>query len=133
MTDASFIQLQEHFKKNKTLDRFFNEEFPKHNSYAIPGHRDKNQDQGRPMGGLAQLCRSSLNIRKNRIKCENFRIQAQVLNFPTVSILWINAYMPTDTQIINYDETDLLKILGDVEEIIENNNFDEIISFYISI
>ena len=127
MTDASFIQLQEHFKKNKTLDRFFNEEFPKHNSYAIPGHRDKNQDQRRPMGGLAQLCRSSLNIRKNRIKCENFRIQAQVLNFPTVSILWINAYMPTDPQIINYDETDLLKILGDVEEIIENNNFDEII------
>ena len=65
MTDASFIQVQEHFKKNRTLDRFFSEEFPEHNSYAIPGHRDTNQDQGRPMGGLAQLCRSSLFIRKN--------------------------------------------------------------------
>ena len=127
MTEASYIQIQEHFKKNKTIDKFFSEQFPEHNPYVIPGHRERDQDQGRPMGGLAQLSKSNLEVKKNRIKCENFRIQAQVLNFPKVNILWINAYMPTDPQKINYDDTDLISILSDLEKIIETTSFDEII------
>jgi exonuclease III len=120
VTNASFIQLQEHFKKNKATDKFFIEQFPEHNSYVIPGYREKTQDQGRPMGGLAQLCKNNLDVKKNRIKCDNFRIQAQVLKFQSVNILWMNAYMPTDPKQINYDETDLIRILNDVEKIIEN-------------
>ena len=89
VTGASYIQLQEHFKKNKAIDNFFIEQFPEHNTYVVPGHREKNQDQGRPMGGLAQLCKSSLDVRKNRINCDNFRIQAQVLNFPKLNIFLI--------------------------------------------
>ena len=68
-----------------------------------------------------------LDVKKNRIKCDNFRLQAQVLSFAKVKILWVNAYMPTDPQLINYDETELLTILNDVEKIIENTEFDEIV------
>ena len=54
VTDASFIQIQEHFKINKSIDKFFIDQFSDHNSFINPGQRDKNQDQGRPMGGLAE-------------------------------------------------------------------------------
>ena len=55
VTDCNFISIQEHFKKNKTIDKFFKDQFPEHNSYVIPGHREQNQDSGRPNGGIAQM------------------------------------------------------------------------------
>ena len=127
VTDASYIQIQEHLKRNKAIEKYFIDQFPDHNSFINPGHRDKYQDQGRPMGGLAQLSRSNLDVKTNRVKCDNFRVQAQVLTFAKVKLLWINAYMPTDPQLINYDETELLTILHEIEKIIENTEFDEIV------
>ena len=44
-----------------------------------------------------------------------------------MKILWINAYFPTDPQLINYDETELLGTLSSIEKIIEDTTFDEII------
>jgi exonuclease III len=127
LTGASFIQIQEHFKKNKSTEKFFNDQFPDQSSYIIPGYREQNQDSGRPIGGLAQLSQSNLDIKKNRVQCDKFRVQAQVLGFTNVKILWINAYLPTDPQLINYDETELLKILSTIEKIIETTNYDEIV------
>jgi len=124
---ASFIQIQEHFKIIKNFDNFFVEQFPQHISYVIPGFREKNQDQGRPIGGLAQLCESSLDVKKTCVESSNSRIQAVVLNFSEVDVLWINAYLPTDPQTINFDDTNLIRILNDIEKIIENSVYDEII------
>ena len=112
MTKASFVQIQEHFKSTKSTEKFFDDQFPDYNSYVIPGHRERLQDNGRAKGGLAQLINSSLDIKKNRVKSSNFRIQAQILNFPGVYILWINAYFPTDPQIVNYDEVELQQLLN---------------------
>ena len=127
VTDASYAQIQEHFKRNKNIDKIFTDQFPDHNSFINPGQREKNQDQGRPMGGLAQLSKSDLDVKKTRIKCDNFRVQAQVLSFAKLKLLWINAYMPTDPQLINYDEIELLTILHEIENIIETTEFDEIV------
>ena len=44
-TNASFIRLQEHFKINKNLDKFFVEQFPEHIPYVIPGIRENSQDK----------------------------------------------------------------------------------------
>ena len=55
LTNASFIGIQEHFKKSKSLDKFFSDEFPDYNSFVIPGYREPGQDSGRPKAGLAQL------------------------------------------------------------------------------
>ena len=48
--------------------------------------------------------------------------------FPTSRILWINTYMPTDPQIVvEYDTTELLEILREVENIISNTRFNDIV------
>ena len=127
VTDASFVQIQEHFKTSKTIDKFFYDQFPDYSGFVIPGQREKNQDQGRAKGGLAQLSSSNLNVKKSRVKCSNFRIQAQVLQFPRVNILWINSYFPTDPQLLNYDETELQQILNEVEHVMDSSHYDEVI------
>ena len=127
VTDASYVQIQEHFKSSKSTDKFFADQFPGYNSFVIPGHREKNQDSGRAKGGLAQLSKANLDVKKIRVKSSNFRIQAQVLQFTGTRILWMNAYFPTDPQVINYDETELQQILTEVENIMDSVDFDEVI------
>ena len=53
MTNSDFISIQEHFKKTKTVNKFFKDQFPDKSSYVIEGHREKGQDSGRPKVGLA--------------------------------------------------------------------------------
>ena len=125
VTDASFIQIQEHFKTTQNTDKFFAEQFPDYN--GLPGCRDKYQDRGRAKGGLAQLSKTKLDVKKNRVQCSNFRIQAQTLHFPAMTILWLNSYFPTDPQLINHDETDLETLLNDLENIMDSTQFDEVI------
>ena len=40
---CEFISIQEHFKKNKSIDKFFKDQFPEHSSYVIPLFREKEQ------------------------------------------------------------------------------------------
>ena len=73
------------------------------------------------------MCESSLDVKKTYVESSNSQIQAVVLNFSEVDVLWINAYLPTDPQTINFDDTNLIRILNDIEKIIENSVYDEII------
>ena len=72
VTDSSFVQIQEHFKTNKSIDKFFSDQFPSYDGFIIPGHRAKDQDHGRASGGLAQLSKSSIDIRQTRVNCDNY-------------------------------------------------------------
>ena len=47
----------------------------------MPGFREKDQDSGRPKGGIAQLRDKTLAIKVDRILTKNFRIQAQIYIF----------------------------------------------------
>ena len=73
VTDASFVQIKKHFKKSKSIDKFFSDQFPSYDGFVIPGHRAKYQDHGRASGGLAQLSKSSIDIRQTRVNCDNYR------------------------------------------------------------
>ena len=77
--DIQFFQLQEHFKKTKTVENFFRNEFPNCDSYVIPAFRESGQDSGRAKGGLAQLNSKSVHVRKKRITTKSWRLQAQIL------------------------------------------------------
>ena len=127
MTDCGFISIQEHFKKNRNIDQFFKDQFPEHNSYVIPGHRDSEQDSGRPKGGIAQLVSKKIDIKTDRVSTNNFRIQAQILNFSASKILWINTYFPTDPGNCNLDEEELHELLGEIENVMDNADFDDIL------
>ena len=127
ISNCDFISIQEHFKKNKTIDKFFKDKFPEHSSYVIPGFREKDQDSGRPKGGIAQLRDKSLDLKVDRISTKSFRIQAQVFHFSTTRILWLNTYFPTDPGGENFAEQELLDILGEIETIMDSNDFDDVV------
>ena len=115
LTKIDYLSIQEHFKKTKSVDNFFKEQFNEYTSYVIPAYRDQCQDSGRPKGGLAQLTSKMLQVKSQRISTKNFRIQAHILQFPTTNLLWINSYLPTDPQSINYDDFELMEALTGVE------------------
>ena len=127
VTDCNFISIQEHFKKNKNTDKFFKDQFPEHISYVIPGHREQNQDSGRPKGGIAQMIDKKLNVKTDRVATSSFRIQAQILNFPASRVLWLNTYFPTDPGLANFDEEELLELLGEIENLMDKTDFDDIL------
>ena len=78
-----FVSIQEHFRNNKNVDKNFSKKFSKFSSYVIPGFRPSDQDSGRPKAGLAQLSRKGLDIKKDRISTNSYRLQSQIINFPT--------------------------------------------------
>ena len=125
--DIDFLQIQEHFKATKTVDKYFTQKFSESDSYVIPAYREIYQDQGRAKGGLAQLAGKKLDIKKNRIKTKNWRLQAQILNIEDYRIVWFNSYFPTDPQTVQYDDGELFPLLNEIEEILENNSFDDCI------
>ena len=108
ISKCDFVSIQEHFKKNKSTDRFFKDQFPEHSSYVIPGYREKDQDTGRPKGGIAQLRNKTVDIKVERILTKSFRIQAQVLHFQNSRILWLNSYFPTDPGREKFNEEELM-------------------------
>ena len=61
--------------------------------------------------------------------CDSKRVQAQILNFPKTRLLWINAYLPTDphTSPIVFDDTALLAVLNDIEAVMDNTQFDDVL------
>ena len=121
------FQLQEHFKTTKTLDSFFKREFPTNDSFVLPVHREAFQDSGRAKGGLAQLSCKHLDIRIERISTKNWRIQAQILHINAHKIIWLNCYFPTDPQTLVFDDNELSTVLNDIENVLDNNSFDDCI------
>ena len=81
VTNSDFVSIQEHFKKSKSVDKFFRDQFPENYSYVVSGHRENEIDSGRPKGGIAQMYDKNLDLKVDRILTKNFRIQAQILNF----------------------------------------------------
>ena len=123
--EVSFIQLQEHFRKSSNITQYFKQQFPDFNSYIIPGYRKPGQDNGRPIGGLAQMSTKLLKINKIRIKTTSPRIQAQVLQLNNTKLMWLNAYLPCDSGPTNIDE--LNEVLGEIENILDTSQYDDVI------
>lgn len=111
----------------KTLNYFFNDQFPEFDSYVLPGFRESDQDIGRPKAGSAQQSIKTKTILKQRLKCDNFRIQGQILSLPFSKLLYLNVYCPTDPGTKDFDDLELLNVLHDLENIIENSDHDDIL------
>ena len=122
---VDYFQLQEHFKATKTIDNFFKKAFPDYDCYSIPGHRTAGQESGRAKGGLSQISCKKLDIRKERVFSKHWRNQAQILHMKGYKLLWINCYCPTDPQTLKFDDEELSAVLNDLENILENNIYDD--------
>ena len=121
VTNCDFIFLQEHFKKTNATDKFFKDQFPDHVSYIVKGHRDSCQDSGRPKGGIAQLCSKHIDCKVDRVVTKNYRIQAHILDFPNIRILWLITYFPTDPGGELFEEDELSDLLKDIETILDTS------------
>ena len=93
LTGATFISIQEHFKKSKTVENYFSEQFPNFYSYIKPGFKKEGQTLGRPMAGIAQLSSKAFYIKKQRIETKSPRIQIQILELPDTRLMYINTYL----------------------------------------
>ena len=125
---VDFCSIQEHFKTVSHSDKFFRSSFKNFSSYVLPAVRPPGQDSGRASGGIAQLVRKDLGIKKERVSSQNYRIQAQVLNLPSGRLMWINTYFPTDPQLVGeFDDTDLQEVLAEVETILNNCNYTDLV------
>lgn len=121
-----FMNIQEHFKKSKTIESYFKSTFPSNDTYVKAGVRSEGQNSGRAKGGLAQLSAKAVGVRKERVSTSSWRLQAQILHCTGgYRLLWINAYFPTDPQVQNYDETELLEVLAEVERIMDSTAYDD--------
>ena len=49
------------------------------------------------------------------------RLQAQLLTFPTCTVLWVNGYLPCDPQQQTFEDTELISTLTEVESLINAN------------
>jgi len=125
-TDSTCRQIQEHFKATKSVQQYFKKHFKEFDNYAIPANRENSSHVGRPKGGLVQLVKSDLNIKKEKVICKNWRLQAWILHFNDYKLLWFNVYMPIDPQLQVIDETELMDITADIESIIATSIFDDI-------
>ena len=125
VSKIDFCSIQEHFKKN--VGNFFNNQFSEFHNYVVPAIREKNVDNGRPKGGIAQLSSKKYKIKTVRIPTKNFRLQAQVLHFPNQIILWMNAYFPTDPQTLSFNDEDLSSLLKEAESIMDCSKFDHVV------
>ena len=120
--EADYYAIQEHLKNTKMTHKFFRDKFSEYNSYVINAHRAPGVDAGRCSGGLTQLSSKTLAVRKERVMCEGYRVQAQDPNFPSCSLLWINAYLPNDPGLMaGLDDSELRKCLSEIERVMKES------------
>ena len=125
--EIDFLQIQEHFKATKSVESYFKKQFNNSDSYVVPAYREIFQDNGRAKGGLAEISAKHLDVKKERIKTKSWRIQAQILHIENYRLLWINCYLPTDPQTIQYNDVELPVVLTEIENILETSSFDDCI------
>ena len=125
--NIDLLGLQEHFKAIKSVDQFFKKHFKSHETFVKAAIRDNMEGAGRPRGGLAQFCIKNKNLKKEPIVVKSWRLQAKVIHIENYRLLWINSYMPVDPQTQTLDETEIRATLDEVESIIENAKFHDLI------
>ena len=51
----------------------------------------------------------------------------QILSFETSRLLWINSYLLTDPNTVNFDERELLEVLTEIEHILDTAQYDDVL------
>ena len=112
---------QEHFQLKNCKFRVANSFNSNFDLFFKPAVKSSsNLGQGRPKGGL-YIAWKKVQVKKaTRLMCDNFRLQAVILEYQNCKILLINTYFPCDSQklILNEDESsELQKLLIDISSL----------------
>ena len=112
---------QEHFQLKNCKFRITNSFSDNFELYFKPAIKANSAlGRGRPKGGLF-IAWKKIHVRKaKRLECNNFRIQAIILEYESCKLLIINTYFPCDSQklVLSVEEsTELQKLLADISEL----------------
>ena len=125
---SDVVCIQEHFlldskdKKHSNTNKI-RKKFSTNDMYIVPAFKDNNQiSKGRGKGGLATIWNRKMTKYVSKIKCENFRLQATRFDFPKADLLIINTYFPCDPRADNFNDAELLKLLADIQTIIQQSD-----------
>ena len=121
---SNIVCLQEHFLQDSGDKKYSNtnklrKAFPNHDMFIKPAIKDNSHvSRGRAKGGLATIWDRGITKYVSKITCDNFRLQGTVFSFPGGSLLLLNTYFPCDPRKNNFDDTELVGLLGDIENAI---------------
>ena len=131
---SDIVCLQEHFlldskdKKHSNTNLIRQKFGGSYDMHIVPAHKSNDQvSRGRGKGGLATIFRKHLTKYAEKIPCSNFRLLGTKFSFPNSSILLINCYFPCDPRKDNYDDSELLDILTDIDNLIRKSQCSDII------
>ena len=96
--------------------------------YIVPAIKDNRQvSKGRGKGGLVSIWSNKITKYVSKIKCENFRLQATKFDFPSGPLLVLNTYFPCDPRTRNFDDTELIKLLTDIQTVVLQSQVQNIL------
>ena len=118
--------IQEHFlyrsnlyKIAKNLNNF--------SVLAKSAHKDfKNQDKGRPCGGLATVIPKNFRKYVSIVNCQSWRLQPLLISLKNMKYLVINSYFPTDPKNLNGNNVELEDLLAEIKSILNSNKFNSV-------
>ena len=131
---SDIMCVQEHFlqdckdKKSSNTNKIRKNYGDKHDMYIEAAYKPNSQvSRGRGKGGLVTMWKKPLTKYVSKVPCSNFRLQATKFTFPNSSILIINAYFPCDPQVEDFNDTDILTALSDIQLLIRQSNCSDIL------
>ena len=125
-SENSVLCVQEHFLMHKNIRKLSNQ-FTNITVIAKGAMKSSARVEiGRAKGALAILLPKWMRSKTSLVECENWRLQAIIINMGSKKHLLVNVYLPVDSQVIGDSCEKLLKTLGDVDCIIQSNQFDNL-------
>ena len=122
---SNIVCIQEHFlldskdKNHSNTNKLRKALEFKYDMYIVPAYKENNQvSRGRGKGGLATLWDKSLTKYVSKVSTDNFRLQGTKFSLPCGSFLLLNTYFPCDPRANQFDETELLTLLGEIRRIL---------------
>ena len=122
---SNIVCIQEHFlldskdKNHSNTNKLRKALEFKYDMYIVPAYKEDNQvSRGRGKGGLATLWDKSLTKYVSKVSTDNFRLQGTKFSLPCGSFLLLNTYFPCDPRANQFDETELLTLLGEIRRIL---------------
>ena len=112
--------IQEHMQLEGNLCRIASK-FNSYETFSIPAFKNNEViHQGRPSGGLSLIYSRKIMKYVEHITAPNsYRVQGIKIKLPQQTFVFINTYFPTDPRNENFDDSELIETLEDINFILD--------------
>ena len=130
---SNILCIQEHFLQDFGDKKYSNtnklrRKYSNHDMYIVPAYKKDNRVcRGRGKGGLATIWEKGLTKYVSKLKCKSFRLQGTKFSFPSGTLVVINTYFPCDPRTNEFDDSELMNVLAEIQYLIENSNTSSVL------